>query len=482
MVATVNICPCGQLDKLAVLRQRFATLNFVIIDEISMVSCQTFCIIHKRLSEIKGTLADPTTLFGGLNILVFGDLFQLRPVMGHFVFDSSRPESYLWRNFDVSILTYNHRQADDRNWASVLNRIRLGCHSESDCAELLQRQKVDLTKPPFCNALRIFPLKADVEKHNLTCLQSQIRYSKLYEIIAKDVVVQAPDRLTPDEISRLKPYKVNDTAGLTDKLQLTVGSRVMLIRNIAVDEGLVNGAQGFVTGVEFEADHNFPSAIYVAFDNNKIGASFQRLGMAVNIDGKIYNHNVKLSAIDVQFYGKFDIHWQRTQFPLTLSWATTVHKVQGITLDYAVLDIGATVFQSGMTYVTLSRVRSIHGLALINFEKRKILTSSKSQNEMVVKLKKIALTKINHSQNFNVYVRNVMFQRLKQRLKLKPKRQLTLLRFKNTAPLWKHLLWFLLQTKIGKSQRSLLTETAFLDLFLRLFIIISVITRQFDTI
>ena len=134
----------------------------------------------------------------------------------------------MWRNFDVSILTYNHRQAEDRNWASLLNRIRLGWHSESDCAELLQRQKVDLTKPPFCNALRIFPRKADVEKHNLMCLQSQMRYSKLYKIIAKDVVVQAPDRLTPDEISHLKPYKVNDTAGLTEKLQLTVGSRVII--------------------------------------------------------------------------------------------------------------------------------------------------------------------------------------------------------------------------------------------------------------
>ena len=297
-----------------------------------------------------------------------------------------------------------------------------------------------------------------------------MRYSKLYEIVVKDVVVQTPDGLTPDEISHLKPYKVNDNASLAQKFQLTVGSRVMLIRNIAVHKGLVNGGQGFVTDVEFGAHRNFPSAVYVAFDNYKIGASLQRLEMAVNIDRKTYNHNLKSLSIDVQFYGKFDIYLQRTQFPLTLSWATTVHEVQGITLDCAVLDIGATVFESGMTCVALSRVWSIHGLALINFEKRKKQTSSKCQNEMVRLQSKAKENCSDPNQPFT------KLQRLRQEREVpqpKATAEIEAKKAVNSLTIQKYDIDF---------QTSLIDENCIVRCISVAFLIISVISRQFDMI
>ena len=95
-----------------------------------------FSDIHKRLCEIKDTTHDPSSLFGGMSILTFGDLFQLKPVHGSYIFDKRKPESFLWQHFKPAFLTTNHRQAEDKSWAETLNRIRIGQPSESDIANL----------------------------------------------------------------------------------------------------------------------------------------------------------------------------------------------------------------------------------------------------------------------------------------------------------------------------------------------------------
>ena len=74
-----------------------------------MVSCQNFAYIHKRLCEIKDTTHDQSILFGGMSILTFGDLFQLKPVHGSYIFDKRKPESFLWQHFKLIIkLKINH--------------------------------------------------------------------------------------------------------------------------------------------------------------------------------------------------------------------------------------------------------------------------------------------------------------------------------------------------------------------------------------
>lgn len=69
-------------------------------------------------------------------------------------------------------------------------------------------------------------------------------------------------------------------------------------------------------------------------------------------------------------------HVIRTQFPLILAWACTVHKVQGISLDKAVIDLGSSIFEYGMAYVALSRIRTISGLILVKFDPSKIKASN----------------------------------------------------------------------------------------------------------
>ena len=306
---------------------------YIIIDEISMLSCHNFDFVNKRLCEIKNTTSDPSVLFGGLSLIVFGDLFQLKPVHGCYIFDSRKPESYLWKKFEVSLLTTNHRQAGDKTWAEILNRIRTGEPTDSDIAALEQRTTVDTSIPPFDTALRIFPTRKKVKEYNdhrLTVLTSQSTSPAVYSIAALDTRTSAPAYLTDEQIQESKPDNESDTAGLAETLNLAQGSRVMLIRNVYTDEGLVNGAQGSVEGIEWGDDHDtMPRGIYVRFDNPSIGRSLRN-----PVDHQ-YREAILIRPITASFYGKFNVHWSRTQLPLTPCWATTVHKVQGITLSHA---------------------------------------------------------------------------------------------------------------------------------------------------
>jgi len=345
-----------------------------------MVSSHNLAFLHKRLCEIKDTSNSPDTLFGGMSILAFGDLFQFKPVHGSYIFDTRRPESYLWQKFKVAFLTTNHRQADDKTWAELLNRIRTGQPTDADIQALHQRTLVDTSLPAFDSALRIFPTRKQVKEYNdqrLALLTSTQVSVTTYNIIACDTVTSAPSYLTDEQIQQSKPTDDSDTAGLTETLNLANGSRVMLIQNIYTDEGLVNGAQRSVEGIEWgDENHSMPRGIYVKFDNPSIGRSLR------NPINHQYRESILIRPITANFFGKFDVHWSRTQIPLAPCWATTVHKVQGTTLSHAVIDIGPKVFTSGMSYVALSRVQNISGLAIKAFDPTKLKASDVVLSEM----------------------------------------------------------------------------------------------------
>lgn len=119
-----------------------------------------------------------------------------------------------------------------------------------------------------------------------------------------------------------------------NRLPLSLSTRVMLIRNIATEHGLVNGALGFVQHIEF--DKNKPFRVYVRFDNNSIWRLFYD-----------DSHNATIiEQVSQEFYYK-ERSITRIQFPITPAWASTIHKVQGITCDKIVLGLGKSVFAEG---------------------------------------------------------------------------------------------------------------------------------------
>ncbi|CAH0669364.1 unnamed protein product [Spodoptera exigua] len=189
---------------------------------------------------------------------------------------------------------------------------------------------------------------------------------KLYQINAVDISLEAK---TYGQCPR-KQYISDDpnkTGGILGTLTIGIGSRVMLRRNINVNHGLVNGAIGIIRRIEWPSlrreqlePGELPQAVFVEFDDRSVKGN--ELGVGVCIEPS----TVDFDALRGQ--GKIE----RRMLPLILCWAVTVHKLQGTTLDRAVVDL-SNVFAKGQAYVALSRVKTLAGLAIKTLDPKKQL-------------------------------------------------------------------------------------------------------------
>ena len=142
--------------------------------------------IHKRLTKIKGT-DDTEVLFGGLNVIAVGDFFQLPPVKDKFVFEDGRGyhqgSTHLWRDeFKLIELTQNMRQRGDTEYSEILNHVRIGSQKKADISVLQSRltsgisHPIDVSQPPFVDALCLLPIKEQVEEYNESRLKAFSHY------------------------------------------------------------------------------------------------------------------------------------------------------------------------------------------------------------------------------------------------------------------------------------------------------------------
>ena len=352
---------------LKILREAFRYVQYLIIDEISMVSYNTLEHIHLRLNELKGNLLDTDRTFGGISIIAFGDLYQLRPVFGSAIFKETNRNTFmhLWKdNFALHELTENQRQCQDFAYSQLLNRIRIGEHTDEDIKTVHSRLARKL--PTTTNLLHIYPLKGNRDKHNTTCLSNLTSQKTIHTIPA---IHDAPDSEIPDDDQKC--------AGIPRTLTLAVNARVMLIRNLDTQKGFVNGAQGTVQSIEWAnpirkmSDSEMPVCVNVLFDDP---AQINKLPNA--------NIPIGITPITVKFLGKNYKYVTRTQIPLVLAFATTVHKVQGLTLPQALIDLGPSIFTAGMAYVALSRVPSLSALHISQLCPPRIYASDNVKEEM----------------------------------------------------------------------------------------------------
>ena len=322
------------------LQSRFQNVHTIIIDEISMVSNAMMTFISRRLSEAtKNDLP-----FGNLNILVVGDLYQIRPVKGSFVFK----DQLLWCLFKPIFLTENMRQITDQSYANLLNRARVGLLHDLDVEQLKSRLGLHLTEP-FSSALHIFPKRNMVDEFNTVCQNALNLHTHCFTFNAEHYFSASDMRPGADVDSAYIPAHDRQAGGLPRSLTVSSGSRVMLIRNIYTRQGLVNGAMGAVAHVDLVAN-----IIYVKFDDESIGRLLQRSDIRNAVPIVVIEHNYMMGGRKIT----------RKQFPLMLCWACTIHKIQGTSLDKAVVYLGREIFDKGMAYVALSRVRTLDGLAI----------------------------------------------------------------------------------------------------------------------
>jgi ATP-dependent DNA helicase PIF1 len=301
-------------------RNAFENLHLIIVDEMSMLSSDMLYKIHRRLCEIFQTY----DLFGGKSMILVGDLLQLPPVKGNFVFDEPRNDQFkvfhdvspLWELFEPIVLEHNHRQGDEKTWADTLNRLRQGIVTDAD-KELLKSRVTEETPEDCCN---VFYTNAEVHTLNM---------KRLDQVKATEVKIPAIIRTPLGYSVSTKPHGTIDSTQFMKELAIKIGARVMLVFNVNTCDDLVNGAFGTVRALIQKGQQI--DCIVVEFDNDQAGSDHRKKYPGLSEKYKdcngtpIYRHELEYIVPT-----KRQSHSARTkiiQFPLRLAWANTAHKV-----------------------------------------------------------------------------------------------------------------------------------------------------------
>ncbi|KAL1448322.1 hypothetical protein WDU94_000591 [Cyamophila willieti] len=358
---------------LKVLRADLADVVLLIIDEVSMISNITLLFIHLRLTEIFDTSEQEDGWFGRLHLLVFGDLLQLPPVREKPTFEGLTSDEAckivgslgsinIWKSmFTYDELLINMRQKDDSSFADILSRVRLGVITKGD-QELLSKRLVPLKSETITGRLKEITEYLNSLPDDTVCLLptknmcEQFNTAMLRAIDQPEIEIQANDKIdSPRYLNKrateaVKKYEDDSsmTAGLEHKIVLKLGARIMLRRNIDVSLGLVNGSIGTVQKIIQDIDNrSMVKKIKIKF-NHGLEYDLERVTTKFEVLPRAYVH--------------------REQFSLCLAYAITIHKSQGLSINNALMDIGSSVFSCGQAYVALSRVKSLSGVHLINFD------------------------------------------------------------------------------------------------------------------
>lgn len=317
---TMNKKEIQKLTKNNELRARIRGAKVLIIDEISMLDADRLDLVDMICKAMK----DPFLPFGGLQIIMCGDFFQLPPVdktnQAKFAY-----ESFVWQDMDIKICYLDEQfRQDDAKFTDLLNSIRGNATGEKELC--LLQTRLQQSVPHTQQITKLYTHNMDVDEVNSRELALIQKDAKRYCMTAygeKDLVKMLKKScLSPEE------------------LQLKVGAVVMFVKN-NFDGGYVNGTLGRV--VDFDED-GFP--------------------IVKTLAGK----NITATPASWSIEDGGEIIARVKQIPLRLAWAITVHKSQGMSLDAAEMDLSKS-FAPGMGYVALSRVRTLRGIRLMGINK-----------------------------------------------------------------------------------------------------------------
>ena len=316
--------------KLAEFRENLKHLKLLIIDEMSLLGADMLYKIHKRLSLEIFQNEEP---FGGISVLLVGDLLQLPPVNGAFIFKSPLNKHFasfhkvcpLWKEFEPMILKHNHRQGEGGKWADALNRFREGIVTSEDEELLAGRVMSNRTSDP--NSMLLCYKNRIANDHNENMLNA---------IESPLISVQASKEQPRGCKATIQPHGTIDNTRFMNLLTIKMGARCCIIYNINTIDSLVNGATGTIVGLEFNTKQGL-ECIIVQFDNESWGEE-QRLNYP-EISEKYKNVNgTPIFKYECEYEKRTNrgfVQYAKTklrQFPLQINYASTAHRIQGSTV------------------------------------------------------------------------------------------------------------------------------------------------------
>ena len=323
-------------------KKKWLQCDVLIIDEVSMLSKRVFELLDLLGKRIRRS----DKPFGGIQIIFSGDFYQLPPIGDNF--DGSNQfcfESEKWKetfNDNQVCLNKVFRQTDEV-YKKILNQIRKAKINKASY-DILMRC-VDKKHTSDIEPVRLYPKKYIVDETNEKYNDELCGKQVIYNVKLKNKKVDEYNIVITNEKEKSQ-IMGGSSIKYNENLRLKVGSQVMCIINYDMEseQKICNGSCGKVTGFTI---NNEP---IVKFHNGRI------IEMPVTVQKLEYDEK------------EYEIEYM----PLILSWAMTIHKSQGASLDIAEVDIGSDVFECGQTYVALSRVRSLEGLYLKSFDVKKI--------------------------------------------------------------------------------------------------------------
>ncbi len=313
----------------------YVNIDMVIIDEISMVRADMIDNIDYFLRINRGV----NLPFGGVQMIFFGDLFQLPPIVStpfekeYFQTTYQTPyffSAQIMQHLGLKMVELLHvYRQEERHFINLLDSIRLNSLDYEDFMYLNERHQ---------------PLPDDNDFYITLCsrndIANRINEHELKAIQLPEVVFQAT--IAGEFNPQLFPTDFN--------LVLKVGAQVMFVKN-DLQKQYVNGTIGIITEANYER-------ILVRIPDERDAEKTIEVDKQEWEILKYENDPEKPHQISTKVIGTFK------QYPLKLAWAITIHKSQGKTFDRVIIDMGGGAFESGQTYVALSRCRTLEGVIL----------------------------------------------------------------------------------------------------------------------
>jgi ATP-dependent DNA helicase PIF1 len=302
---------------LKTMQQEFKHVSYVIIDKKSMIGLTQFTWVEKRCRQIRPSIHEP---FGSINIIIFGDFWQLPPVSAKALFasDPKTPEEslgqLLWRSFDKTIqfLTIKRQQGADPAFIAALSGLRNNNVTVEHWRTLCARTKNIIGRSAanrFDNDIRLFGHRESVNEYNSIAIAE----------------LDSPVKILKAQHNRSEAQKSDfDTGGnLHAAMPLCQGCRVMITRNLWTEKGVVNGSAGLLRDIVWlpgaDTNRDLPFCIFVELDKYT-GPTFDRF-TSYDPEFKV----VPIFAAESVFL-MGSVECSRKQFLLAVASAITIHK------------------------------------------------------------------------------------------------------------------------------------------------------------